>query len=371
MFKKLANMKALIMAAGYGTRLEPLTLAVPKPMVPIVNLPTMQHNIELLKTYGIRDIIANIHYHPEQIQNYFGDGHEFGVNLTYSFEENLLGTAGGVRRMAVDIGKINDTFIVLSSDALTDINLEKIVDFHKKKKALMTIALSRVSDVSQFGVVIQDDNQKIIGFQEKPEPEEAKSKMVNAGIYVIEPEVLKMMPQGFYDFGKELFPKFMAEKAALFGYPMVGYWSDVGSLDQYIAANYEAIKGLVRVHIPGKKVAKSTWIGKRERIDASARFEGSVIIGDSCRIGKNVYIKDCVIGDKCVIGDGAVLTGSVIWSDVSIEKEAQVSQSVIGNWCHIAKKAHIKNGSVIANRSTVKAGVEIPGRSRLKPNSIV
>jgi len=371
MFKKQPKMKALIMAAGYGTRLEPLTLAVPKPMVPIVNVPTMQHNIELLKSYGIKDIIANIHYHPEQIQNYFVDGNEFGVNLTYSYEETLLGTAGGVKRMAVDIGKIKDTFIVLSSDALTDINLAKIVDFHKKKKALMTIALAEVAEVSQFGVVIQDDGQRIIGFQEKPKPQEAKSKMVNAGIYVIEPEVLKMIPDGFYDFGKQLFPRFMEEKAEIYGYPMVGYWSDVGSLDQYIAANYEAIKGLVRVRIPGKKVAKATWVGEREMIDQSARFEGSVIIGDSCKIGKNVYIKDCVIGDKCVIGNGAILTGSVIWSDVMVENEAQVHQSVLGNWCHIGKKAHIQDSSVIANRSMVKEDTQVPSRTHLRPNSIV
>ena len=216
-------MKALIMAAGYGTRLEPLTLAVPKPMVPIVNFPTMQHNLELLKKYGFTDVTANIHYHPEQIENYFGDGAKFGVNLSYSFEEKLLGTAGGVKLMAETIAKIDGTFVVLSSDALTDINLHRLTEFHKQKKALVTVALCQVGDVREFGVVIQDETGRITGFQEKPAPEAALSSLANTGIYVFEPEILKLIPDGPYDFGRQLFPQLVAEKAAIYGYKMVEY----------------------------------------------------------------------------------------------------------------------------------------------------
>jgi len=364
-------MKALIMAAGYGTRLEPLTFAVPKPMVPIVNLPTMQHNIELLKRHGFREVVANIHYYPEQIQNYFGDGHKLGVNLSYSYEEKLLGTAGGVRRMAVEIAEIKDTFVVLSSDALTDINLKRIVAYHKKKNALMTIALARVPDVSEFGVVLQDQDGRITGFQEKPRPEEAKSDLVNAGIYVIEPEVLKMIPEGFYDFGKQLFPELVAKNASLYGYPMVEYWSDVGGLEKYIQSNYDAMKGQVQIRIPGRKVSHSTWIGARALIGRSARFEGSVIIGNRCQIGENVYIKDAVIGDKCVIEDGAAITGSVLWSDITVDREAHITRSVLGNWCHVREKARVLEGSVISNRCLIQEGVEIPPHTRLQPNSVV
>ena len=292
-------MKALIMAAGYGTRLEPLTLAVPKPMVPIVNLPTMQHNIELLKRFGFREVIANIHYYPEQIENYFGDGHSFGMHLSYSYEKELLGTAGGVKRMARLIG-VKDTFLILSSDALTDINLKRIIAYHYSKKALITIALARVKEVSEFGVVIQDQEGRVTGFQEKPRPEEAKSDLVNAGIYVVEPKILKMIPEGFYDFGKQLFPKLVEENDSIYGYPMFEYWNDVGGLEKYIQSSYDAMKGIVRIRIPGRKVARSTWLGARTRISRSARFEGSVIIGDRCVIGNDVYIKDSVIGDKCI-----------------------------------------------------------------------
>jgi mannose-1-phosphate guanylyltransferase/mannose-1-phosphate guanylyltransferase/phosphomannomutase len=198
-------MKALILAAGYGTRLEPLTLAVPKPMAPIVNLPTMQHNIELLKQHGCREIVANIHYYPEQIENYFGDGHVFGVNIQYSYEERLLGTAGGVKRMA-GIARAGETFVVLSSDALTSINLGRMLAYHREKKALATVALSRVADVREFGVVLHDESGRITGFQEKPDPAVALSDLANTGIYIFEPEILAMIPDGFYDFGKQLFP---------------------------------------------------------------------------------------------------------------------------------------------------------------------
>ncbi|OGC23414.1 hypothetical protein A2291_08030 [candidate division WOR-1 bacterium RIFOXYB2_FULL_42_35] len=363
------RLKALIMAAGYGTRLEPLTIAVPKPMIPIVNIPCMQHNLELLQRHGFCDLITNIHYHPEQIQNYFGDGYDFGVNLTYSFEEKLLGTAGGVKKMA-RLGDIKETFLILSSDALTDINLAKIVAFHKEKKALITIAMAKVEDVTEFGVVITDDNGQVIGFQEKPPQEEAKSNMVNAGIYVMEPEVLNIIPEGFYDFGKQLFPQLVAEQAAIYGYPMLGYWSDVGSLEKYIESSYDAMKGSVCINIPGNKIAKSAWVGEREKIADSARFEGAVIIGDGCKIGKDVYIKDSVIGDKCVIEDGAVITGSVVWSDCIIETEASINQSVVGNWCHVEARAKILQGSIVSNRCLIRKATEISPKSRLKPNSI-
>jgi len=363
-------MKALIMAAGYGTRLEPLTIAVPKPMVPIVNWPTMHHNIQLLKQHGFSQITANIHYHPEQIENYFGDGHWLGVNLAYSYEEKLLGTAGGVRRMAEEIAGVKETFLVLSSDALTDINLKRLVDFHKSKHALVTMALSRVGDPSHFGVVVCDEQRKIVEFQEKPPAASAKSDWVNTGIYVIEPQVLQLIPPGPYDFGKQLFPRLVAEQAAVYGYPMLEYWSDVGNLTQYVQSNYDAMQGRVRLQIPGKKQGKATWIGEREVVDRSARFEGTVVIGDRCRVGRDVYIKDAVIGDKCIIGDNAVITGSVIWSDTVVGAGCIVDRAVVGNWCHLETKARVEEGAVIANRSIVRQDRLVPARTSLPPNSI-
>ena len=366
----MTALKAFILSAGYGTRLEPLTLAVPKPMTPIVNLPTMQHNLELLKKYGFTEIMANLHYYPEQIENYFGDGHALGINLSYSFEEELLGTAGGVKCMAKEIKEVKETFLVLSSDALTDINLAKLLAYHKEKKALATLALAKVSDVKEFGVVVQDDSGRIVGFQEKPAPEAALSDLANAGIYVFEPEILDLIPDGFYDFGKQLFPLLVEKKAAIYGYPMVEYWSDVGGLDKYIQASYDAMKGLVQIHIPGKKVASSTWLGKEVKIDPSARFEGSVIIGDRCTIGKNVYLKDAVIGNRCVLEEEAIVTGSVLWADVVVCSQAQVMGSVLGNFCHVGEGAKVLENSVLANRCVVRSFSEVPPGTRLVPDSI-
>lgn len=363
-------MKAFILAAGYGTRLEPLTIAVPKPMVPIVNLPTMQHNLELLKKHNFYNIFANIHYHPEQIENYFGDGSAFGVNLCYSFEEELLGTAGGIKRMARGLARVDKTFLVLSSDALTDINLGRLVEFHRQKKALVTIALSKVAEVSEFGVVIQDRDGRIIGFQEKPQLEVALSDLANTGIYVFEPEILEMIPDGFYDFGRQLFPKLVENKAAIYGYQMIEYWNDVGGLDKYIQSNYDAMKGNVQIKIPGKKVSSSVWIGEREKVDPSARFEGAVIIGDRCSIGKDVYIKDAVIGDKCVIEKGACITGSVLWSDVVVGEGVQIKGSVLGSFCHVGKEVKIEEDSVIGNRSVIRQSIVIGPNTRFIPDSV-
>ncbi len=359
------------MAAGFGTRLEPLTLAVPKPMVPIVNRPTMQHNLELLKNHGITEITANIHYHPEQIENYFGDGAKFGVNLCYSFEEKLLGTAGGVKQMARQIARVDGTFVVLSSDALTDINLGRLVEFHKKKRALATIALCEVSDVSEFGVVLQDPDGRITGFQEKPAPADALSRLANTGIYVFEPEVLDLIPDGPYDFGRQLFPRLVAEKAPLYGHQMVGYWNDVGGLAQYVQSNYDAMKGSLQLRVPGRRHDRATWIGEREKIDGTARFEGSVIIGDNCAIGRDVYIKDAVIGDKCTVADGAVIVGSVLWSNVTVGVRAEVREAVVGGFCYVGEGARVGAGSVIANRCTVRPGQTVAPNSKIQPDSIV
>lgn len=363
---------ALIMAAGYGTRLEPLTLAVPKPMVPIVNKPTMQHNLELLRFNGIRHAIANIHYHPEQIVNYFSDGLDFGVDLSYSYEETLLGTAGGVWRMGRVVDKIDETFLVLSSDALTDINIRKLLKFHRQKKSLATLALYPVEEVDHFGVVEIDPDQKIIGFQEKPKESEAKSKLANAGIYLFEPEIFEMIPKDkFYDFGKNLFPMLVEKKLPIYGYQMIEHWSDVGTIAAYIKANQDVMGGLVRLIIPGEKKSSHVWVGKNPIIHPSVTFDGNVVVGDRCEIKEGSVIKDSVVGNMCVIGKESNLNGSIIWSDTFISKNVVVNGSVIGNWCKIEQGSKINQNSVISNRCQVKKDTTVPEGTTLKPLEIL
>lgn len=240
-------MKGMIMAAGVGTRLYPLTKDVPKPMVPIAGKPLMEHIINLLRNHGITQLVANLHYLPDEIQNYFGEGSEFGVNLKYTFEPDLMGTAGGVKN---NQDFLDDTFIVVSGDALTDINLGAFMRFHKEKGAIATIALKPMEEVERFGVVITNAEGRIINFQEKPQKEEALSNLVNTGIYIFEPEIFNHIPPGeFYDFGKNLFPRLALEGASFCGYITEDYWCDVGSLESYSQAQKDVEQGKVKLYV--------------------------------------------------------------------------------------------------------------------------
>ena len=362
-------MRAFILAAGYGKRLEPLTKAVPKPMVPVANKPIMQYNIELLRRYGIKDITANIHYFPEQIENYFHDGSAFGVKLTYSYEEELLGTAGGVRRMS-QLCRVRDTFVVISSDVLTDVNLSKLIQFHKKKKALATIALTPVEDVTQFGVVVMNGEDRIIEFQEKPAKEEAKSDLVNTGIYVFEPEILKMIPEkGPYDFGHNVFPSLVKASAAFYGYKMIEYWNDVGGHEKLMSANHDVLQGRVRAEVSAKRVAGSTWLGRNTHVDRTAKFEGEIIVGDNSVIGAGVEIYGNVaIGDKCVIEDGTIISNSFIWSDTHVGRNCRLNKCIVGNWCGLEDGVKIEENVIIGNRCRIRQGSAVAASSRIDPD---
>ncbi|MFH1709569.1 MAG: NDP-sugar synthase [bacterium] len=364
-------MKAFILAAGYGKRLEPLTKAVPKPMVPVANKPIMQYNIELLRKYGIKDIIANIHYFPEQIENYFGDGSSFGVNLKYSFEEELLGTAGGVKRMS-QLSRIDGTFIVISSDILTDINISRLLACHKKKKAVATVALTPVDDVTQFGVVTLDEKDKITGFQEKPSNEEAKSNLVNTGIYIFEPEILEMIPEKFSDFGKEIFPRLVSDQAPFYGYKMIEHWNDVGGMEKLKSANSDVLQGRVRAEVAARRMGKATWIGRGTQVARSAKFDGTIILGDKSVVGENVEIYGNVsIGDRCVIEEGAMISDSVIWSDTNIGKRSRLSKCLVGSWCRLEDNVRIEQGCVISNRCKIKQNKKIEADTKIEPDETI
>jgi NDP-sugar pyrophosphorylase family protein len=362
-------MKAFVLAAGYGKRLEPLTKAVPKPMVPVANKPIMQYNIELLKKYWIKDLCTNIHYFPEQLENYFGDGSAFGVNLKYSYEDQLLGTAGGVKRMT-EIMEIKETFMVISSDVLTDINIGNMLNHHKKTKAMATIALIPVEDVTQFGVVVIDDKTRITAFQEKPTKEAAKSTLVNTGIYIFEPGILNYIPDGkSFDFGHNVFPKLVEDKAPFYGYKMIEYWNDVGGHEKLIQANADILQGRVRAEIHARRVGRATWMGKNTEIHKTAKFDGEIILGDNCVIGENVEIYGNVaIGDKCVIDDGTIINNSFIWSDTRIGKNSRLHKCIIGNWCMLGDGVTIEEGVIMGNRCSVKAGKKVSANTKVEPD---
>lgn len=351
-------MKAMIMAAGVGSRLEPLTFNRPKPMVPVMNRPAMEHIIKLLAKYGITEIAANLWYLPEKITDYFQEGAEFGVSLYYSREKDLMGTAGGVKKLE---SFLDETFVIVSGDAVTDIDLASLVRTHREKKALATIALRPVEDPRHFGVVVTDQTGKIKAFQEKPQPGEELSKLANTGIYIFEPEIFRYIPAGeVYDFGKQVFPCLVQADLPFYGHVMDEYWCDIGTLDQYRIGHYDILQGRVGLDIPGDWHQGGLYIGEGTQIAPTAGIGEKVVIGANCRIGNNVEILgETVIGDGCYIGDNVKICASIIWDKTRIEKGVRLVECIIGSECQIKSSANIGARVVFGDQVIAEAGQTI------------
>lgn len=323
-------MKAMILAAGLGTRLRPLTNIIPKPMLPLAGRPCMEYTIRLLKKYGVTDIMVNIHYLPEKITDYFGSGLDFGVNINYSLEKELLGTAGGLKKVQNFFQ--SSPVLIISGDGLTDINLSDFFEFHKKSKAIATLALKKVGDPQQYGVVKLKENAEIAVFQEKPKREEAISNFANTGIYLFQPEIFDHIPQNtFYDFGKQVFPELLEKGIPLAGFLMEGYWCDIGDLDIYREAHYDLLMGLVEAEIPGKKGGKNTWVGKEVNIHPDVTLAGPLFIGNHCVIKKGAKIYGpAAIGNGSILQEGAFIKRSILWDGVVVGNHSYLVDSILG-----------------------------------------
>ena len=325
-------MKAMLLAAGLGTRLRPLTYELPKPMVPVLGRPVMEHIARLLGRHGFDDVIANLHYFPDLIREYFGDGSRQGIRLVYSFEEELMGTAGGVRNAREHFG--GETFLVISGDALTDIDLTAFLETHKEKGGIATLALKRVDDPSQLGVVIVNDEGRIQGFQEKPAPGEELSNVGNCGIYMFEPEIFDYFPETeFVDWAQDVFPALLDQDVPFHGHEIAEYWNDVGSLEEYRQGNFDALEGKVRVEMSGggngRKVPAGTevegpvFIGEGCEIAAGVRLTGPVVIGEGSRIGENSALRDTIVWPRTDVDPGTVLVGGLAGERPLAEKLGQ------------------------------------------------
>ncbi|HEY9774163.1 MAG TPA: NDP-sugar synthase [Planktothrix sp.] len=354
------EMKAMILAAGVGSRLDPLTSQVPKPLVPVVNTPVMEHIINLLRSHGFTEICANLHYLPEKIVEYFGDGSRFGVKLTLRHEQKLSGDAGGVRSCRDFLS--SGTFLVTMGDLLTDADLSAIVAKHKEKKALASIAVKQVplSEVHRFGVVVTNGDGFITGFQEKPSAEEALSTMISTGIYVLEPEVFDHMPAaGDFGFGRQLFPQLVAKGLPVLGVEIENYWSDVGTIQQYRESNFDALAGHVALEMKGTRQmmgAGEVWLGEGATIGSGIKVTGQALVGKNSRIGKNcVFDGNVVIGEDCVIQDGVQLKDTVIWSGATVEADAHLEHSVIGYGCVVSNASKHFEVAAVAPVSPLNA----------------
>src|SRR5919202_3536512 len=316
-------MKAMALAAGKGTRLFPLTGEVPKPMAPVVDTPIIQHIFDLLARHRISETRVNVHYLADALLEAYGEESRVnGMKVRLVREEELTGTAGGVKRLAgvTLASEFDETFVVVSGDALTDVDIRDLIAFHKEKGALATIALHRVYDTSEFGVVEVDGEGNILGFQEKPVPEEAISTLANTGVHVLEPSVLKYIPEDtFFDFAKDVFPRLLKEGERFVGYEGNFYWSDIGTLEAYRQAQYDVLSGRVRVKIPGEKRGESLWVGKSAPLHPSTTTEGQVLVGRDAVVGRGVTLSgDVTVGTDCWVRPGATIKRSILLPGASV-----------------------------------------------------
>jgi len=362
-------MKAVIMAGGFGTRLRPLTCNTPKPMVPLMNKPMMHHIVSLLKQHGLTDIIATLFYSPEAITSYFGDGSALGVSMQYVRADADYGTAGSVRNATKGI---NERILIISGDVLTDFDLTAALRYHESKNARATIVLTHAKNPLQFGVVITGEDGKITRFLEKPSWGEVFSDTINTGIYILEPDVLELVPyRQDYDFSKDLFPLLLRRDLGLYGCTTDGYWRDIGNLNEYQDAHMDVLNDAVNLRIDYTHNGVVA-VGEGTRFDpAVVQCTGKVVIGQNCTIGEGVKLSNTVIGDNSVIGPGAIITNSVIWSDVVVGHNTEISSDVIGSKCSIGEKAVIAENVFIGDGCWIGRSARLSANIKLWPEKVV
>ncbi|MEO5875284.1 MAG: mannose-1-phosphate guanyltransferase [Streptosporangiaceae bacterium] len=370
-------MKAVVMAGGEGTRLRPMTANQPKPLLPIVNQPIMEHVLRLLKRHGFTETVVTVQFLAALIRNYFGDGEELGMELQYATEEVPLGTAGSVKN-AEDALK-DDRFLVISGDALTDIDLTDMVRFHQENGAMVTIGLKRVPNPLEFGIIIVDDEGRIQRFLEKPTWGQVFSDTVNTGIYVMEPEVLERVALGEnVDWSSDVFPKLLAEGAPLFGYVADCYWEDVGTHESYLKAQADMLSGKIDIEIDGFEVSPGVWIAEGAEVDSEAILKGPLYIGDYAKVeagaelreftvlGSNVVVKEgaflhrAVVHDNVFVGPSTNLRGCVIGKNTDIMAGARIEEGgIVGDECVIEAEAYVSNGVKVYPFKTIEAGAVV------------
>jgi mannose-1-phosphate guanylyltransferase/phosphomannomutase len=358
--------KAVVMAGGEGTRLRPLTSNQPKPMVPIVGKPCMEHILELLRAHGFEDVIVTLAFLPQAIRGYFGDGDTLGLRLEYSVEEEPLGTAGSVRLAS---GRLDDTFLVISGDALCDVDLTALVEFHRERDAAATIGLKSVDNPLEFGIVVTDDDGRVERFLEKPSWGQVFSDTINTGIYVLQPEVLRHVPSDRpYDFSKELFPLLLEMGRPLYGFVLDGYWQDIGNLDQYRQANFDALDERVKLNVPGIRLRGNVWLGDGVEIDDLDVVEAPAFVGSNTRIAAKATVGPySVLGPSVTLRERARTVRSVIDGGTHIGRSALVEGAILGRSCDVRAHVRIYEGAAIGDNVMLGAQSVVMPDVRIYP----
>lgn len=360
-------MRAVILVGGEGTRMRPLTCHIPKPMLPVVNRPFLEHMLDYLKRYGVSDVVLSMCYRPDVIQAHFGDGRDFGVRLAYAVEQTPLGTAGAVKNAEQHV---NDTCFVFNGDILTDLDLQAMLEFHRRVGAKVTIALTPVEDPTAYGLVETDADLRIRRFTEKPAPDQVTTNLINAGTYILEPEVLGLVPPNtFYMFERGLFPLLLEKGEPMYGFPSHSYWIDIGTPQKYLAVHHDILLGHVNLRLPGRSTGDGLWTGNNCVVDPTARIVGPVVLGDRVAIGPDAsIIGPVVIGSDCQIEAGASMEETVIWNGTKIGSKAVMRASVTAARCNLANDITI-DGAVIADECSIGSGNRLERGIRVWPGA--
>ncbi|MFB9838349.1 sugar phosphate nucleotidyltransferase [Actinoallomurus acaciae] len=360
-------MKAVVMAGGEGTRLRPMTANQPKPLLPVVNKPIMEHVLRLLKRHGFTETVVTVQFLAALVRNYFGDGEEIGMSLSYATEEMPLGTAGSVKN-AQDALR-DERFLVISGDALTDIDLTDLVRFHKENGALVTIALKRVPNPLEFGIIIIDDDGRVQRFLEKPTWGQVFSDTANTGIYVMEPEVLDHVAAGEpVDWSGDVFPKLLAEGAPLYGYVADGYWEDVGTHESYLKAQADMLSRKIDIEPDGFEVSPGVWVAEGAEVDSEAVLKGPLYIGDYAKVEAGAELREfTVLGSNVVVKEGAFLHRAVVHDNVFIGPSTNLRGCVVGKNTDVMAGARIEEGAVIGDECVIESEAYVSSDVKVYP----
>lgn len=344
-------MRAVILAGGEGTRLRPLTLTTPKPIVPVVDRPFLRHQLDLLRRTGVTEVVFSVAYRPERVQAVFGDGSDFGMHIHYAVEETPLGTGGAVKNAEAFL---DDTTIVFNGDVLTDVDLPGVVEEHRASTAAATLVLTPVPNPSAFGLVEFDGSFRVRRFLEKPKPSEVTTDTINAGIYVLRTSILELMPSGIpYSIERGFFPSLLARGDLVRAHVHRGYWIDIGTPEKYLQVHRDILAGGFPVRLDGR-AERGGWVHGEAQVDAHAQLEGPFYLGAGCRVAAGARIKaGAVLAGRVTIGTGAEVGDCVLWPGTEIEEGAKVEGALLGPGVRIGRHARVAAGSVLGEASMV------------------
>jgi mannose-1-phosphate guanylyltransferase / phosphomannomutase len=361
-------MKAVVMAGGEGSRLRPLTIRRSKPMVPIAGKPVMEHILNLLKRHGFTEVVVTVQYLASSIEDYFGNGSQFGMRITYSREDVPLGTAGSVKNAEE---QLTEPFLVISGDALTDYNLTDLIQYHNEKKSLATLLLAHVHNPLEYGVIITNEDGHITQFLEKPSWGEVFSDTINTGIYMLDPKVFSYFEKNkSFDFSQELFPSMLKRGDPIYGYVTPGgYWCDVGNLSEYMRANADVLQGRVDIEIPAKDIGGNIWCEEGVKIDEGAQLYGPIYLGHDCKVRSGAIIHGpSMIGSYTIVDERAQVDRSIVWNNSYIGDRAELRGAIVGTSSNIKSKAVMFEGSVIGDNSIVQDSAIIQPNVKIWPD---